>query len=288
MNSKKEKSKNPATTGHKWDDNIEEYNTPAPRWWLITWLITIIWSLIYFLFFPTLPNEDLEKSKKWTSYSQLEKELNKADEDKRKYLDFIKESSLEEIKNNPKIFKFAISGGKSLFKENCAACHGTGAQGGNGFPNLNDDDWLWGGSLADIYQTIQYGIRSKHPKTRNNNMPKFGLDEILTMDEIEEVTNYVLSLSNKNIEYNSKGKEIFHNQCSVCHGKNAKGNQELGAPNLTDAIWLYGKEKEDIIKTIYYSRNGVMTAWIDRLSDEQIKQLTIYTHSLGGGEEIKK
>ena len=272
----------PSTTGHKWDGNIEEYNTPAPRWWLIVWIITIIWSFGYFLFFPTLPNEDLEKSNKWTSRSQLQKQLNIATKKQEKYITAIKNLSLTQIQHNPEIFKFAITGGKSLFKENCAACHGTGAQGGNGFPNLNDDDWLWGGSLADIYQTIKYGIRNEHEKSRKNNMPKFGLDEILTIQEIEDVTNYILSINHKS--KNSNGKKIFQNQCAVCHGKNAKGNHELGSPNLTDAIWLYGKEKEDIIKTIYYSRNGAMPYWKGRLSDEKIKQLVIYVHSLGGGE----
>ena len=274
----------PLTTGHKWDDNIEEYNTPAPRWWLITWLICIIWAIIYSFFYPTLPTENRKTSKKWSSESQLEESIINAKDKQKKYLKIIENSSLEEIKKNLEIFKFSLAGGEANFKENCAACHGVGAGGGNGFPNLIDDAWLWGGSLHDIYQTIKYGIRSAHQKTRSSKMPRFGLDEILTMEEIKNVADHVLSLSDKTIKTNSKGADIFQNQCAICHGKNGKGDKTVGAPNLTDFIWLYGKKKQDIIKTIFYARNGVMPAWVDRLSDLQIKQLTIYTHSLGGGE----
>ena len=283
LNNKDQNPKNPTTTGHKWDDNIEEYNTPAPRWWLITWLLCIIWAFGYFAFFPTLPNENIEKSNKWTSKSQLQNDLKKAKDKQKKYIDIIKQSSLTEIKNNSEIFRFSIAGGETYFKQNCAACHGSGAQGSKGFPNLNDDDWLWGGSLDQIYYTIKYGIRNNHDKSHKNDMPKFGLDEILTVQEIENTVEYILSMSDKNYKTNKIGKKIFKNQCAACHGPNAKGNQELGAPDLTDAIWLYGKDKKDLFKTIYYSQNGVMPSWINRISDEKIKQLTIYIHSLGGG-----
>ena len=182
--------------------------------------------------------------------------------------------------------EFALAGGRIAFKDNCAACHGTGAQGHKGFPNLNDDDWLWGGKIEDIYTTISYGIRSTHEKTRNSAMPAFGRDQILTKEEIEDVTNYVMAFSDKSAISNSntKGKEIFKNQCAVCHSPDGKGGRTVGAPNLTDPIWLYGKSKDDILYTINNSRSGVMPTWKGRLDDQTIRQLALYIHSLGGGE----
>jgi cytochrome c oxidase cbb3-type subunit 3 len=179
--------------------------------------------------------------------------------------------------------EFAINGGRAAFKENCAACHGSGAQGAKGFPNLNDDDWLWGGKIEDIYQTIRFGIRSAHEKTRSNQMPAFGMDKVLKRDEIEATVEYVLSLSGK-AEKNLLGEKIFKANCVACHGADGKGMRSMGAPNLTDAIWLYGGKKDDIFFTIYYARNGVMPYWVGRLDDNTIKQLALYVHSLGGGE----
>jgi cytochrome c oxidase cbb3-type subunit 3 len=274
----------PQTTGHSWD-GIQEYNTPAPRWWLIVWLITIIWSIIYWIFFPTWPtiSGNTKGVNNWSGSSQLMEEQAKIDEKQQLYLDKFSKLSFEQIKKDPELMEFALNGGQAAFKENCAACHGTGAQGSKGFPNLNDDDWLWGGKIEDIYTTLQYGIRANHPKTRNSVMPSFGIDQILTKNEIKSVAEYVMSLSG-NGATNAQGQEIFTAQCAICHGANAKGGREFGAPNLTDAIWLYGKNPEDIIYTITYSRAGVMPNWGERLDDNTIKQLSIYVHSLGGGE----
>jgi len=179
--------------------------------------------------------------------------------------------------------EFAINGGRAAFKENCAGCHGTGAQGFKGYPNLNDDDWIWGGKITDIEQTIKYGVRSSHDKTRFSQMPAFGMDKILKKDEIASVAEYVLSLSDKSIS-NEQGAAIFKANCVACHGAAGLGNRELGAPNLADAIWLYGGKKEDIEFAVTYSRAGVMPYWIGRLDDVKIKQLALYVHSLGGGE----
>lgn len=273
------------TTGHKWD-GISEYNIGAPRWWLIVWVICIIWAIIYWFFYPTWPvlGGNTKGSLQWTQHkalkdSQAEIELRKQENNEK-----IKKLSLKDIQQDPKLLEFALNGGKAAFKENCAACHGTGAQGGVGFPNLNDDDWLWGGTLQDIYITLLYGIRSGHDKARVNMMPSFGLDKVLNREEIAHTANYVMSLSHEDIFEDKVGKKIFMANCVACHGKNAKGNMELGAPNLTDKIWLYGGTKEDIIHTITYSRAGVMPYWSSRLSDETIKQLTLYVHALGGGQ----
>ncbi len=288
MTKKKDKNnkQQPSTTGHKWDDNISEYNVPAPRWWLIVWIVCIIWSFGYWYFYPTWPTGDGNSigKLKWTQANQLEESQAKIDKIRAKYLKQIEGKSFKEILKDKYLLEFALVGGKAAFKENCAACHGTGAQGFKGYPNLNDDDWLWGGKIEDIYTTLLYGIRSGHEKARFNLMPAFGRDKILSKQQINDVTSYVLSLSSKD-KFNENGKQIFVQNCVACHGKNGKGNQELGAPNLTDAIWLYGSKHEDVYETIYNSRYGVMPYWSDRLETAVIKQLAIYVYSLGGGQK---
>ena len=272
------------TTGHDWD-GVSEYNVPAPRWWLITWIICIIWAVIYWFFYPTWPtlSGNTKGSLNWTKFSELNGEQKKIEEKKIVYLEQMSKKSLEEIRQDEKLMQFALNTGKSAFRENCSACHGQGAQGYKGYPNLNDDDWLWGGKLSDIYQTLLYGIRSGHDSARVNQMPSFGLDKVLKKAEINDTIEYVLSLSNKS-EFNARGEAIFKANCVACHGNEGKGNQELGAPNLTDAIWLYGSDKKDIYYTIYYARAGVMPFWKNRLDDNTIKSLTLYVHSLGGGK----
>lgn len=272
------------TTGHDWD-GVSEYNVPAPRWWLITWIICIIWAVIYWFFYPTWPtlSGNTKGSLNWTKFSELSGEQKKIEDKKIVYLEQMSKKSLEEIRQDEKLMQFALNTGKSAFRENCSACHGQGAQGYKGYPNLNDDDWLWGGKLSDIYQTLLYGIRSGHDSARVNQMPSFGLDKVLKKAEINDTIEYVLSLSNKS-EFNARGEAIFKANCVACHGNEGKGNQELGAPNLTDAIWLYGSDKKDIYYTIYYARAGVMPFWKNRLDDNTIKSLTLYVHSLGGGK----
>jgi cytochrome c oxidase cbb3-type subunit 3 len=272
------------TTGHDWD-GVSEYNVPAPRWWLIVWIICIIWAVIYWFFYPTWPtlSGNSKGSLNWTKFSELSSEQKIIEDKKIVYLEQMSKKSLEEIRQDEKLMQFALNTGKSAFRENCSACHGQGAQGYKGYPNLNDDDWLWGGKLSDIYQTLLYGIRSGHDSARVNQMPSFGLDKVLKKAEINDTIEYVLSLSNK-AEFNANGEAIFKANCVACHGNEGKGNQALGAPNLTDAIWLYGSDKKDIYYTIYYARAGVMPFWNNRLDDNTIKSLTLYVHSLGGGK----
>ena len=284
-NKKNKKSpESTSTTGHAWD-GVSEYDVPTPRWWLIVWIICIIWAIIYWFFYPTWPTikGNTKGSLNWTKFSELSKDQKQIEDKKIVYLEQMSKKSLEEIRQDEKLMQFALNTGKSAFRENCSACHGQGAQGYKGYPNLNDDDWLWGGKLADIYQTLLYGIRSGHDLARVNQMPSFGLDKVLKKAEINDTIEYVLSLSNKS-EYNANGEAIFKANCVACHGNEAKGNQALGAPNLTDAIWLYGSDKKDIYYTIYYARAGVMPYWNNRLDDNTIKSLSIYVHSLGGGK----
>jgi cytochrome c oxidase cbb3-type subunit 3 len=195
-------------------------------------------------------------------------------------------ASLADIEKDPALLALARARGRTVFGDNCAPCHGSGATGAKGYPNLNDDDWLWGGKLDQIMQTIQYGIRSGHPKTHDSAMLAFGKDGILKPEQIITVANYVRSLSGlptaKGYDA-AAGKKIFAENCSSCHGETGKGNQELGAPNLTDKIWLYGSDEATIIETITNGRAGVMPAWVDRLDPTTVKALTVYVHSLGGG-----
>lgn len=272
------------TTGHDWD-GIQEYNIPAPRWWLIVWIICIIWAFGYWIFYPTWPTPggNSKGSLNWSGKSQLAESQKEITAKKSVYLEKFMKADFKAIKKDPELMEFALNGGKTAFQDNCAACHGSGAGGSKGFPNLNDDDWLWGGKIEDIYQTLQYGIRSGHEKARASQMPSFGLDQILNKEQIEHVSEYVLSLSGKE-KFNRDGQIIFKENCASCHGFEAKGDRKVGAPNLTDAIWLYGNSKEDLRYTIYYARAGVMPYWKGRLDDATIKSLAIYIHSLGGGE----
>lgn len=273
------------TTGHEWD-GIKELNLPAPRWWLIVFAITCVWAVGYWVVYPAWPtlSGNTKGTAGWTSHKKLAAEQAEIIERRGAFAAKIKAHSLEEIQKDPELYAFAVAGGKTMFKENCAACHGTGAQGGRGYPNLNDDDWIWGGSLQDIYHTLKVGIRSGHENERASQMPTFG--EILKKEEIASVADHVLSLSSGK-GGSEQGAAIFKQNCSSCHGDTARGGREFGAPNLADSIWLYGGDKASIAGQIANPRHGVMPNWDTRLPDETIKALTIYVHSLGGGEADK-
>ncbi len=194
--------------------------------------------------------------------------------------------SVDEIAKDDELSRFAVAGGHSAFLVNCVQCHGSGAAGSPGYPNLNDDDWLWGGTLDDIHTTITHGVRyTQDPDTRVSEMPAFG-DGILDAHQIQAAANYVLSLSGSDHDaaLAEEGKPIFADNCAVCHGDNGQGNRELGAPRLNDAIWLYGNSEKQIASQITKPRHGVMPAWANRLDPTTIKELTLFVHSLGGGE----
>lgn len=279
------------TTGHEWD-GLKELNNPLPRWWVWVFIVTIIWSIWYFVVYPAWPTLGKDNqggtlgSSGYTQYGELEKSQAEIVARQEKYLARFENATLDEIMNDPELYAFAVAGGKSAFKDNCATCHGTGAEGGKGYPNLNDDDWLWGGQLAEIHQTLEYGVRADNWDTRISDMPAFGVDKLLNTEEINDVVDYVLSLSggvNGRGDI-AKGAVIFQEQCASCHGADGKGMHETGAPNLSDKIWLYGGDRETIYETVYYARRGMMPAWNERLDENTIKQLAVYVHELGGGE----
>jgi cytochrome c oxidase cbb3-type subunit III len=196
-------------------------------------------------------------------------------------------ASLEDIEKDPALLALARARGKAAFGDNCAPCHGSGGAGAKGFPNLNDDDWLWGGSLEQILGTIQFGARSGNAKAHEGAMLAFGKDGILKKDEIVTVANYVRSLSGLPTRQGydaAAGAKLFADNCSTCHGADGKGNQELGAPDLSDKIWLYGSDDATVIETISNGRAGVMPAWAGRLDPSTIKALAVYVHTLGGGK----
>lgn len=275
------------TTGHEWD-GLKELNKPLPRWWLWVLYASIIWAIGYWIAMPSWPLIS-SYTKGVLGYSQRQivtQSVADARAAQSQYLDKIGSSDLAAIKADAELLRFALAGGEAAFGDNCAPCHGRGAQGAVGYPNLNDDNWLWGGTLENIHTTLKVGIRSGHPETRDNQMPAFGRDQILEPAQINDVTEYVLSISGGEADAAAaeKGKAIFAEQCAACHGEEGKGNPELGAPNLTDRIWLYGGSKEAILQSVRNSRAGVMPFWEGRLSPETIKQLAVYVHSLGGGQ----
>jgi cytochrome c oxidase cbb3-type subunit 3 len=278
-----------ATTGHEWD-GLRELNTPLPRWWLWLFYATIIWAIGYWVVYPAWPllTGATQGVFGWHSRSAVVGDLEQLKLQRGSMMVKLTDAPLAQIESDPQLLDFARALGRVAFGDNCAPCHGAGGGGAKGYPNLNDDDWLWGGKLADIAQTITYGARSGDDKGRQGNMPAFGRDNILKPNEISAVADYARSLSGLATERGADlalGKKVFADNCAVCHGPDGKGNREMGSANLTDKIWLYGSDKETIMQGVINGRGGVMPAWGGRLSEPTIKALAVYVHTLGGGEK---
>ncbi len=274
------------TTGHEWD-GIREYDKPMPRWWLITFIITVIWGLGYTIIYPAWPliNGATPGLLGYASRQDVADDIAAVNSENATIEAKLLATPMEEIINNPDLVRFATAGGGAVFRTYCSQCHGTGAQGGKGYPNLQDDDWLWGGDLTAIETTIRHGIRyDGDENTRFSQMPAFG--EILEEADIEKLAEFVLKVSGQEHDATmaAAGATLFADNCAACHGDNAQGDREQGAPNLTDALWLFGGDKETITDTITNSRFGVMPSWQGRITDAQIKQVAFYVHQLGGGE----
>lgn len=274
------------TTGHDWD-GIKELNTPLPRWWLWTFYGTIIWAIGYCVAYPAWPmiTEATAGVLGYSTRGAVAEEIRRFEEMNAPLDAAIVEAELGAIEGDAALHNYAVNGGAAIFRTYCAQCHGAGAGGAKGYPNLLDDAWLWGGDLEAIHHTVSHGIRNDtDDDARYSEMPKFG--DILEDEEIAAVVDYVLSLSGgeHDAALAAAGGEVFLDNCASCHGEDGAGMRDMGAPNLTDAIWLYGGDRETVTETVVNSRFGVMPAWAGRLTEAEIRQVSVYIHGLGGGE----
>ncbi|MBI6630342.1 cytochrome-c oxidase, cbb3-type subunit III [Pontibaca salina] len=276
----------PETTGHSWD-GIEEFNNPMPRWWLWTFYATIIWAIGYSIAYPAWPmvNRATEGVLGWSTRGEVAKEIAAVNEANEAINARLESSELSDISSDPDLNNYAVQAGGAVFRTWCAQCHGSGAAGAPGYPNLLDDDWLWGGDIESIYTTVRHGIRNEEdPDARWSQMPSFG--EFLDKEEIEQVVNYVMSLTGtpQDPSQVDAGREVYMDNCAACHMEDATGDRMQGAPNLGNAIWLYGGDYDTLMETVTYSRFGVMPSWEERLTEAQIRAVSTYVHQLGGGE----
>jgi cytochrome c oxidase cbb3-type subunit 3 len=275
------------TTGHEWD-GVKELNKPLPKWWVWTFYATIVWAIGYWIVYPAFPTLSGYTMGVFGSSQRavIADDVNAARSAQAQFRDKLASTPLDQLKSDPDLLRFAMAGGAAAFQANCAPCHGRGAQGFVGYPNLNDDDWLWGGTIEDIHKTISFGIRSDQRDARSSQMPRYGLDKLLDDAQINNAAEYVLSLTGKSSDQaaRARGQKVFAEQCAACHGPDGKGKQDQGAPDLADEIWLYGGSKQAIIESIRTGRGGVMPAWVGRLDPITLKSLAVYVHSLGGGK----
>ncbi|WP_233352165.1 cytochrome-c oxidase, cbb3-type subunit III [Pseudogemmobacter humi] len=279
-----------ATTGHSWD-GIEEYDNPMPRWWVWVFYLTIIWGIAYTIAYPAWP---LISGVTQGVIGQDNRAAVSAEiagwEDKNAGVKAqLVETDLNAIGDDAQLASFAENAGAAIFRTHCAQCHGAGAAGVQqlGYPNLLDDDWLWGGDMESIHYTVTHGIRNTTDgDARYSEMPKFGADELLEKEQIAGVVEYVLQLSGQEHDaaLAADGATVFADNCSSCHMEDGKGDRSQGAPNLTDAVWLYGGSREAITHSVNFARFGVMPNWNARLTEDEIRAVAWYVHSLGGGE----
>jgi cytochrome c oxidase cbb3-type subunit 3 len=277
------------TTGHEWD-GIRELDNPLPRWWLWVWYGSIAAAIVYWVLMPAWPGlrgytpgllKQSDRADVVEQLADLQAQRGRGEA-------LLMSASLEQIEADPDLQAHALAVGQSVFGDNCASCHGVGGGGAKGYPNLRDDVWLWGGSLAEIEQTIRVGVRSAHPETRTSQMPAFGRDGMLNDGQAADLTEYVVALSGREADAAAvdRARQLYADNCAACHAPNGAGNRELGAPNLTDREWLYGSDRDSIRGQIHNGRNGVMPTWEGRFSPAVIKALAVYVHVNAGGGEV--
>lgn len=272
------------TTGHEWN-GIKELNTPVPRPVYFFLILAFLFAVGYWILMPTWPT-GTSYTKGLLGFDQrvfVTEDVKEAAAERAVWTDRIEKESFADIQKDPQLMHDVRETGKTLFGDNCAACHGRQATGGKGFPNLTTNSWLWGGSPEQIAETIKVGINSTHPETHTSQMPAFGRDGILQRNDIEKVVAYLRSLSGASGAQAgdvTAGQKIFADNCASCHGDDAKGNSETGAPNLTDRFWIYGGDPETIYTTVWGGRQGHMPTWEARLSPVERKILALYTADL--------
>jgi len=258
------------TMGHVWDENLEEYNNPLPAWWLYMFVLTIVWGIGYLIMYPGLGA--FSGVLGWTQLNQLEAEMQYAEETYGPIYKKYQDTDLVSLSKDETALKI----GERLYASYCTTCHGSDARGARGYPNLRDDDWLFGGEPENIKVSIMKG--------RNAFMPPW--EAVLSENDIFNVTSYVEQLSGRIVDslHASKGKEVFNTNCAACHGLEGKGNSMMGAPNLTDDIWLYGGSQKKIIESIIQGRNGIMPAHGEFLGEAKVHILSAYIYSLSNKE----
>lgn len=280
------------TTGHVWDE-IEELNNPLPRWWVWVFYATILWGIGYAVAYPAWPllSGATPGLLGYSTRGEVATEIAAVETANAGNMAALASADLETLKSNAELHGFAVNAGGAVFRAHCSQCHGAGAQGTLGYPNLLDDDWLWGGTITDIATTVTHGIRNdQSPEARFSQMPAFG--EILAPEEIGALVQHVLALSGQDHDaaQAASGATLFADNCAACHGEKAEGLREVGAPALSDAIWLYGSDEASLTQSITLARGGVMPAWSQAargtqgLDVAEINAVAAYVHQLGGGE----
>ncbi|WP_323770454.1 cytochrome-c oxidase, cbb3-type subunit III [Antarctobacter sp.] len=278
------------TTGHEWD-GIREYNKPLPKWWLYTFYACIVWAIGYSIAYPAWPGIKAATPGLlgFSTRGNVAKAIEAHEAELGPINAKLAAADLGAIADDQELLTYANNAGSAIFLTWCAQCHGSGAAGAKGYPNLLDDDWLWGGSIEAIHETVSHGIRNEvDDMARWSEMPAFGRDELLAEEEVVQVVNYVMQLSGqtpKDAAAAEAGAELFEINCSGCHMEDGTGDRFQGAPNLTDAIWLYGGDYDALYQTVYNSRFGVMPPMGGAdLSEAEIRAVATYVHGLGGGE----
>lgn len=288
MAKKPEKKKDIPTTGHSWD-GIEEYDNPMPLWWLWSLYACIVFAVVYVILYPAWPlvNGATPGLLGWSTRADVAADIAEVNARNEAINTKLAAADLSLIEADVELNTYAVNAGGAVFLTWCAQCHGSGAAGAKGYPNLLDDDWLWGGDIAEIKTTITHGIRTEDDDdARFSEMPAFGRDELLEKEEIAQVVNFVMSLSGDAADASmvEAGAVVFEDNCASCHAEDGSGDRDQGAPNLKDAIWLYGGDHDALTATVTNARYGVMPNWNTRLTDAQINAVAVYVHQLGGGE----
>ena len=276
------------TTGHEWN-GIKELDTPIPRGVLVFLILTHVFAVLWWVLMPTWPLGSTY-TKGLLGFDQrtaVAEALAEANSTRAAWVNAVESSSFAEIQANEQLMGVVGKAGRQLFGDNCAVCHGPDGKGRSNYPDLTDDEWLWGGEPETIEQTLRAGVNTSHPDSRIAQMPSFGRDGVLDRTQVTNVAKYVYSLSHpaystpENVATLEAGREIFLATCAACHNENAQGNRDVGAPNLTDESWLYGGDLQTIINSVHGGRQGHMPTWNERFGPAEIKLLALYVHSMG-------